>query len=62
MIPILEVNGYIPLLIAMVIVTIRLYYCSKLYDSMFIIEILQMAILTSFLWIFYCISRIIISL
>lgn len=57
MIPILEVHGYIALLLAMIIVTIRIYCCCKLYNSNFIIEILQMALLTSFMWLLYCIRK-----
>ena len=57
MIPILEVQGYFALFIATLIVLSRIYYCCKMYDIKFIIEILIMAILTSILWICYCVYK-----
>lgn len=57
MIPVLEIQGYIPLILAMIFVSIRIYCCYKIYDSKFIIEILYMAILTSFIWLLYCIKK-----
>lgn len=57
MIPILEIQGYIALILAIIISFTRIYYCFQKYDRQFIIEILMMAILTSFLWIVYCICK-----
>lgn len=54
MIPILEIQGYLALILGVVILIVRIYSCSKLYDKEFLKEILIMAILTSLLWMSYC--------
>jgi hypothetical protein len=57
MIPILEVQGYIAILIGLIIAIIKIYYCYTVYDTKFIIEILQMAVLTSSIWFIYAIKK-----
>lgn len=57
MIPVLEIQGYLAICLTVIIVMARIYYCNKLYNAKFIMEILIMAILTSILWIAYCMYK-----
>ena len=57
MIPILEVQGIIALLLTLLIVLVRVYYCNKVYNSDFIVEVLVMAALTSLMWYVYCVCK-----
>jgi hypothetical protein len=54
MIPIIEVQGYIAIIITTIILISRLYYCFTLYDNNFIIDMLSLALLTSITWMSYC--------
>jgi len=57
MIPVLEVKGLIAILITILLILIRLYFCFKLYNDPFIIEILSLALFTSIIWLIYGIYR-----
>jgi hypothetical protein len=57
MIPIIESQGYIAIVITSLILISRLCYCFTLYDNTFIIDMLSLALLTSIVWMTYCSYR-----
>ena len=57
MLPVLEFHGIIAILISVTIICIRINYCLKMYNKNFIIEILLLALLTSFIWFCYGVYR-----
>lgn len=57
MIPILELEGYFAILMAIIIVTTRLYVCSKIHDHQFIMETIAVAIITSIIWLLFGIYK-----
>jgi hypothetical protein len=53
MIPIIELETWIGIIITVSIIVLRLYYCSSRFDHTFLINFLTIAIITSLIWFLY---------
>lgn len=51
MIPIIEFSGYLSILIPIIFILFRLYYCTYLYNKRLIMEILIISLITSLIWL-----------
>lgn len=51
MIPVIEFSGYLSILVTILFIVFRLYYCTYLYNKRLIMEILLISLLTSSIWL-----------
>lgn len=57
MIPVIEFSGYLAIVIPILFIVFRLYYCAHIYKKRMIMEILSVALLTSLIWLTYGLYR-----
>jgi len=53
MIPVIEVSGFLSIVITIAFIVCRLYYCSYLYNKKLIMEILVISLITSIIWLVF---------